>query len=401
MGCVQTSNLKAGMVLATDVLSRDGRVLFTSGTTLQPWHVQVLKTLGVDCVEVSAPVVQVTPDQAADYTRAAFLYVNPDHPAMQILFEIAAERVLHRALRGWVLPDMDLRQARNVEHLSDVFGPGQATPAEIVKHETELASFPDLYFRLKEMLESDTASAKRIADLISGDVGLSAKLLRLVNSPIYSPASPVDSVARAVTFIGTDELATLALGITAINYFKDIPAELIDMPTFWRHSITCAVLAMLLARRQGLPPERFFTAGLLHDVGRLLLFKKLPYASTEAMIHARENFLPLFEAERILLEFDHTDVSKVLLTEWKFPEAMAGIINFHHDPMYAPDPQSAAVLHLADIMANAVGIADGGMYAVPDLNPAAWEELSMQPTELHALMVSFDAQFEKTLAAFL
>jgi HD-like signal output (HDOD) protein len=204
-----------------------------------------------------------------------------------------------------------------------------------------------------------------------------------------------------VTLVGTDELATLALGITAINYFKDIPAELIDMETFWRHSITCAVLAMLLAKRQGLPPERCFTAGLLHDVGRLLLFKKLPYASTEVMIHARENFLPLYEAERILLEFDHTDVSRALLAEWRFPEAMAGAISGHHDPMAAPDPRTASIQHLADIMANAVGIAAGGMYAVPDLNPAAWDELVMQPTELHALMVSFDGQFERTLAAFL
>ena len=401
MALIQTRDVKPGMVLAADVLSRDGRVLFTAGAVLEPWHVQVLKTLGVAGVEIAEIEAVVTPDQAADYTRAAFLYVNPDHPAMQTLFEIAAERVLRRATRGWVLPDVATRQARNVEHLSDVFGPGQASPEEIVQHETELASFPDLYFRLKEMLDSPKSSAKRIADLISGDVGLSAKLLRLVNSPIYSPVTPVDSVARAVTFVGTNELATLALGITAINYFQDIPPELIDMPTFWRHSLTCAVLAMILARRQGLPPERFFTAGLLHDVGRLLLFKKLPYASTEAMIHARENFLPLFEAERILLEFDHTDVSKVLLAEWKFPEAMAQAINFHHDPMCAADPQSGATLHLADIMANAVGIADGGMYAVPDLDPAAWDELNMQPTELHSLIVEFDAQFEKTLAAFL
>jgi HD-like signal output (HDOD) protein len=398
---IATSALKPGMVLATEVLSRDGRVLFTAGAALEPWHVQVLRTLGVDAVEVTEPTARITLDHAAEYARSFFLYVNPDHPAMQALFEIAAERVLKRAEQGWVLPDLDTRQARSVEHLSDVFGPDQASAKEIVRHETELASFPDLYFRLKEMLDSPTSSARRIADLISGDVGLSAKLLRLVNSPIYAPVTPVDSVARAVTLVGTDELATLALGITAINYFKDIPAELIDMETFWRHSITCAVLAMLLAKRQGLPPERCFTAGLLHDVGRLLLFKKLPYASTEVMIHARENFLPLYEAERILLEFDHTDVSRALLAEWRFPEAMAGAISGHHDPMAAPDPRTASIQHLADIMANAVGIADGGMYAVPDLNPAAWDELVMQPTELHALMVSFDGQFERTLAAFL
>lgn len=401
MALIQTHDVKPCMVLAADVLSLDGRALFHAGAVLEPWHVQVLKTLGVEGVEIEEVALTVTPDQAADYTRAAFLYVNPDHPAMEALFEIAAERVLKRAERGWVLPDYAQRTARGVEHLADVFSPGQASPEEIVKHETELASFPDLYFRLKDMLESPSSSAKRIAGLVSGDVGLSAKLLRLVNSPIYAPATPVDSVARAVTLIGTNELATLALGITAINYFQDIPPELIDMPAFWRHSLTCAVLAQTLARRQGLPPERFFTAGLLHDVGRLLLFKKLPYVSTEAMIHVRENFLPLFEAERILLEFDHTDVSKVLLAEWKFPEAIAGAINFHHDPMRAADPHSGAVLHLADIMANAVGIADGGMYAVPDLDPAAWNELAMEPSELNALMVSFDAQFEKTLAAFL
>jgi uncharacterized domain HDIG len=394
--------IRPGMVLAADVLSRDGKVLFASGAALEPWHVQILKTLGIAQVDVSEDQSGLpSPAEVLEYVRDFFLYVNPDHPAMQVIFEIAAERAGERTRRGWRLPDLATRRATNVEHLEDVFGPGQFTPETIVKHETELSSFPDIYFRLKDLLESPSASAKRIADLIAGDVGLSAKLLRLVNSPLYAPAQPVDTITRAVTLVGTNELATLALGITAINYFKDIPPELIDMQTFWRHSMTCAVLALLLAKRRGLPPERFSTAGLLHDVGRLILFKKLPYASTEAMIHARENALPLMEAERILLEFDHTDVSRVLMAEWKFPEQFRDSINHHHDPMDCAQPVDAAIVHLADIMANAVGIADGGMYAVPDLDAAAWELLEMRPTELQALMIEFDAQFEKTLKAFL
>ena len=167
---------------------------------------------------------------------------------------------------------------------------------------------------------------------------------------LYGFPQTIDSVSRAVALVGAKELSTLALGISAINYFHDIPAELVDMKTFWRHSITCGIFAKLLAGTQtGLAPERFFIAGLLHDVGRLIMFKKLPYASTEAMLFARENSIPLVEAERSIMEFCHTDISEPLLASWKFPEGLSNMINFHHNPMEFPNPLEPAIIHIAEI----------------------------------------------------
>jgi HD-like signal output (HDOD) protein len=374
-------NLTAGMVLACDLKSGDGRLLFKSGTELEERHIAILRRVGVDGVEVEVSTAPLTPAQLReieDYVRDFFLYSNPDSAPIIAMFRMALEATAKAVACGWLLPDPSMRRASNVEHMQDIFLKGMGTPETIVSHETELASFPDIYFRIREILEDESASADRIAKVVGTDMSLSAKLIKLVNSPLYGFPQPIDSITRAVTLVGAKELSTLALGISAINYFKDIPHELVDMRTFWRHSITCGIFAKILAGTQvGLSPERFFIAGLLHDVGRLILFKKLPYASTEAMLFARENSIPLVEAEREIMDFCHTDVSLPLLQSWKFPESLSDMINHHHDPMSFPNPLEPAIIHVADVLTNAVEIAQGGMYVVPGIDDAAWELLGL------------------------
>ena len=335
------------MVLASDLVASDGRMLFKSGTELEDRHLELLKRIGIKQVEIEALLVELDEETLfaiEDYVRDFFLYVNPDFGPSIELFRAALDLTAESVSRGWELPDADTRRASSVEHLEDIFIKGMGDPSTIVQHETELASFPDIFFRIKEVLEDDAASANRIAQVVSTDMSLAAKLIKLVNSPLYGFPQTIDSISRAVALVGTKELSTLALGISAINYFKDIPPELIDMKTFWRHSITCGIFANILAGTQiGLSPERFFIAGLLHDVGRLIMFKKLPYAASEAMLFSRENSIPLVEAELSVIDFIHTDISTPLLAAWKFPQGLADMINFHHRPHGIP--QSARASH--------------------------------------------------------
>jgi HD-like signal output (HDOD) protein len=393
------------MVLASDLVAKDGRLLFKSGTELAENHLQLLRRVGVLDADVQPDLSDLTEDDLLaieDYVREFFLYVNPDHPAVIEMFHIALELTARAVAGGWELPDLDVRRATNVEHLDDIFVTGMGTPETIVEHETELASFPDIFFRIKEVLEDDAASADRIAKVVSTDVGLSAKLLKLVNSPLYGFPQTIDSISRAVALVGGKELSTLALGISAINYFQDIPPELVDMQSFWRHSITCGIFARMLARTQsGLSPERFFIGGLLHDVGRLILFKKLPYASTEAMLFARENCLPLVEAEMAVMELCHTDISKPLLAAWKFPESLAVMINYHHNPMEYPNPLEPAIVHVADNLTNAVEIAQGGMYVMPGLDEEAWKLLGIDPEKtLNEAVSQYADQIDQVMSAF-
>ncbi|MGE4422418.1 MAG: HDOD domain-containing protein [Pseudodesulfovibrio sp.] len=405
MGTKRIDELKAGMVLASDLIAKDGRLLFKSGTELVENQLQLLKRVGISEADVAPDLSDLTEDDllaVEDYVREFFLYVNPDHPAVIEMFHIALELTARAVAGGWRLPDLDERRATNVEHLDDIFVTGMGTPETIVEHETELASFPDIFFRIKEVLEDDAASADRIAKVVSTDVGLSAKLLKLVNSPLYGFPQTIDSISRAVALVGGKELSTLALGISAINYFKDIPPELVDMQSFWRHSITCGIFARMLAGTQsGLSPERFFIGGLLHDVGRLILFKKLPYASTEAMLFARENCLPLVEAEMAVMELCHTDISKPLLAAWKFPESLAVMINYHHNPMEYPNPLEPAIVHVADNLTNAVEIAQGGMYVMPGLDEEAWELLGIDPAKvLNEAVSQYADQIDIVMSAF-
>lgn len=405
MGIKRLDELTAGMVLASDLIASDGRLLFKSGTELEERHIALLGRVGVSDVDVEAGAGDLSEEQIhaiEEYVRDFFLYVNPDfEPAIE-LFHATLELTANAVVNGWELPDLSIRRATNVEHMQDLFLTGMGSPDTIVKHESELTSFPDIYFRIKEVLEDESASAEKIAKVVSTDMSLSAKLIKLVNSPLYGFPQTIESVSRAVTLVGGKELSTLALGISAINYFHDIPAELVDMKTFWRHSITCGIFAKLLAGTQsGLSPERFFIGGLLHDVGRLIMFKKLPYASTEAMLFARENSIPLVEAERSVLEFCHTDISTPLLESWKFPEGLSNMINYHHNPMEFPNPLEPAIIHIADNLTNAVEIAQGGMYVLPGIDEDAWEILGIQASQLPDLVDQCREQIDTILEAFI
>lgn len=391
------------MVLGADLITKDGRMLLPRGVTLEERHIDLIRKVGIEEVNAQA---ECTPDDVdtariEDYVRDFFLYSNPDNPAILELFRLTLERVGQAVCNGWELPDSDTRRAVSVEHLDDIFLKGMGGPEQCVSHELELESFPDIYFRIRDVLESESGNAEKIAQVVSTDVGLSSKLLKLVNSPFYGFPSKIDSISRAVALVGGNELSTLALGVSTISYFKDIPRELVDMRTFWRHSISCGIFARILAsQQQGLQSERFFIGGLLHDVGRLIMFKTLPYASTEAMLYARENSIPLVEAERETMDFCHTDVSEILLKEWKFPESLGEMINRHHDPMDYPNALEPVIIHVADNMANAVEIADGGMYVIPGIVDGAWELLGLPPSFMEEALGQYEQQIDQIMDAF-
>jgi len=400
MPSIPIDALKPGMVAAQDVTTPDGRVILRQEGVVEPWHIQLFTGLQIQTVDVVGDDASQQVEEAAAYVQAFFAYVNPDSLPMGELYAYVVELVANRMAEGWQLPSLAERRAENVEHLVDVFPMEIVEPQRIVDHETEVASFPDIYIKLREEVESPKASVQSLSALVSQDISLAAKLLKLVNSPLYGFPSTVDSIERAISIVGIRELSTLAMGITAINYFQGIPPELIDMRTFWRHSIACGIFAKILARHLGEKEvERFFIAGLLHDVGRLVLFKKMPYASTEALIYARNNFVPIVEAERSVFGFTHTDVSSHLLAQWKFPQHLSELINFHHDPMAAPTPRLATVVHVADVFADALRIAGGNMYLLPQFYDAAWDLLGLPTSAVKRAMSEFEIEGEQTTQA--
>lgn len=397
-------DVKPGMILAADI-KQSGRLLLPSGSVLTNSNIAVFKRQGITSVEIVS-TEKVEPDEesidrAFIYVRDYFMFVDHSHPAMIQMFDVAVYKTALKLMEGWRIPTPAEQTVIGLDDMHDLFYRDEGSVEDVVDDELKMASFPDIFFKVQKAVKDQHTSAQHIADVVGLDVGLSTQLLKLVNSPLYGFPSEISSLVRAVALIGGKELCTLALGLSTIGYFRDIPPELIDMRTFWLHSLTCAVFCKIIAEQvDGVVPEDMFTAGLLHDVGRLILFKKMPCSAVQAMLYARENFIPLVEAEDMVLGFNHTQIANSMLERWNFPSHLIEIISSHHAPKNTEQYKQAGVLQLADNLALAVGIADGGMYVLPGVEEGVWENLGIDAQKLTQIVIDYDHQIKELFKSF-
>lgn len=227
------------------------------------------------------------------------------------------------------------------------------TPGDLVKGSVRLVSLPEIYTKVVQVLEDPASSMADIGRVISQDPALTARLLRIANSPYYGFPSRIDSIPRAVTVIGAVNLRELVLIASVGDVITRIASNLMDMTAFWRHSTYCGVAARALGRKCGIVSvDALFVAGLLHDVGRLLILTKLPEMARGAYLRPLDERQRLCEVEREILGFDHGEVAGELLRAWALPESICDAVQYHHEPSRARTaPLTAAVIHIADALA--------------------------------------------------
>jgi HD-like signal output (HDOD) protein len=218
---------------------------------------------------------------------------------------------------------------------------------------SSLFTLPDLVIRAMRVMDSPTASSDDLIEVIELDAGLAATVLKLANSALYGHLGRVKTLSHAVALIGHKALRDLVLATSAVQTFRDIPAEFVDMETFWDNSITCAVLARLIARYARLKDvETLFLGGLLHGVGRLVFYARRPVQYREVISLAHSEEISIAQAERKVFGFDFTDVGAALLHAWQLPPRLVVAVR---DQATANTPadyeKDVAVIHLASCMA--------------------------------------------------
>jgi len=268
---------------------------------------------------------------------------------------------------------------------------------ELVNGALEVPSLPMIFTRIDESVNNPRSSLADIGKIISEDSSLTARLLKIVNSAFYSFPSKIETISRAVTIVGTQQLRDLALATSVMKLFQGIPPELMDMEAFWKHSIGCGVTARVLATyRREANVERFFVAGILHDIGRLILCMKDPDWMKMAITRCRNNDELLFKIEYEELGFDHAAVGRVLLQNWKLPASLEETVAFHHNPEAATRyPIEAAIIHVADVISHVLQLGNSGERFVPPLSSNAWERLQMTPSQLASLCEQVDRQYQE------
>ena len=256
------------------------------------------------------------------------------------------------------------------------------TPEEIIKGMHNLVSLPDAVLRANELLDSPKSNVREIGEVINHDPALAARLLKLVNSAFYSFPAQIDSVSRAITLIGTDELRSLLMAATVTDAFGDIPPEMIDMDVFWHRSVYCGLVAKKLALLNlGGKAESLFLTGLLHDIGRLVLISGLPEQAREIVQRVEESGQKFNEVTTQRLGFGPAELGAALLESWQLPKKLWEPVRYQNQPESADDYAAETnILNLALKLTDCVE---------PELKDGKLQDLeALEATELNGMQLT-------------
>jgi putative nucleotidyltransferase with HDIG domain len=227
----------------------------------------------------------------------------------------------------------------------------------------DLPTLPRIASQVMEMLADPSFSASALERILMQDPPLCAKVLRMANSAYFSPRYPVDNVRRATLVLGTREIQQMVLSLSVFNMFRPEAGQTtFNREEFWRHSAQTAVLAQaFLARLQTLaerplPTEgdAVFCAGLLHDLGKIVMDQYFHEEFMRTLERAEAEFIPQLEAEMEVFGADHTVIGAWLAQSWKLPANLASGIRFHHHPELDPNHALLSVcVQIGDLFSKA------------------------------------------------
>lgn len=269
----------------------------------------------------------------------------------------------------------------------------------LVEGMQEMPSLPQLFYQIKKEVSDPYSTIARIAEVISLDQSLTARMLRLANSAFFGFPRRIETITDAVSLIGLQQVRDLALCTMVIEIFNKIDSDLVDMNSFWRHSLGCGICARVLAAHHREPNiERFFVAGLIHDLGRLIMLMQIPDKTREIFAIAQERGELLFRVEREVLNYDHSDIGAALLQLWQLPEPMIEAAGLHHRPVLSVGfPMETSIVHFSDILTHALELGSSGERYVPSLSEEAWKRLNFKPTILANVLREVDRQFTEVV----
>jgi len=256
----------------------------------------------------------------------------------------------------------------------------------IIRDTKSLPTLPGVISKLTSLAENNKASVNEMARVVSSDQVLSAKVLRLVNSPFYGFSGRVSTISNALILLGVNVIKSLAISSSIFEMMEKNTVGL------WEHSLGVGVAANIIAKKLQLPePEEISTAALLHDIGKVIIKLKLEEDYEHLLALIREKDVSMLDAERELLATDHAEIGKLLAQSWFLPEKLIEPIACHHDiEQSGLHLVKTSVVHIADILVKADGFGFSGDDCVPRIQPAAWKKLDLNEGLIGEIIAELD-----------
>ena len=261
-----------------------------------------------------------------------------------------------------------------------------------IEHIGALPTIPTVVRKLLEMCENPKVSLAEIATIIAQDPVLAAKILKVVNSPIYGFPGRISSLTQALLLLGLNVARGLLLGVSVLEIMQK------SIVGLWEHSVGCAIVARIIARRRGLKdPEEVSVAGLLHDIGKVFLTLKFPDQYRQVVAEANTRVILIAEAEKASFGVTHADVEAWVGKKWNFPRSLVEQMAYHHKPGLSKHyGVHTAIVHFSDILIRGRGFGFGGDKLVPSVNDTAWQLLDLSDADIREILIEMEDALEQT-----
>ena len=263
---------------------------------------------------------------------------------------------------------------------------------QVLARADALPALPQIVARILDMLGDEDANAETLSQHIVSDPAVVGRLLAAANSGAIGASGRVDSVRQAIMLLGVSRVRDITLATAIIDRFNAAPP--FDARRLWLHSVGVAICAQEVARLAELDVDVAYTAGLMHDVGQLLLFAFDPVAYSGALRLRAERDIDIVDAEREYLGVDHAHVGGELARLWKLPEAVADAIAAHHtSEENEPENEMADAVHVAEVLSHALNLGGGEGARVPNLSDLSCARMGIDWRQLAAHFPRIEARF--------
>jgi putative nucleotidyltransferase with HDIG domain len=271
----------------------------------------------------------------------------------------------------------------------------ELTLDDLVRDLQDLPSLPAVVMELLSSIDQEDVDISVLAKKVSHDAALTAKTLRLANSSLYGLQVKVTTIQQAITFLGFQTTRNLITAAAVTGCFAEGQCAGFDDKAFWRHSIAAAACCKVLARRMRFNQDYAFTAGLLHDIGRLVLVSAYPAQYQQVMEYREAHDCEVLEAERAVIGLDHVAAGAALAEHWNFSDTMRLAIAHHHDPEAVGAGFLATIVHVANAIVHALDVARDDKDLVPAVSSVAWNALGLNEESYLHVFRETELQFEE------